>query len=764
MATTDANKELKEAIALEKQMNELRTKSDAAIRDKDTRSLMAYKKEMLKVAAAAKKNSKIHKEVFAEFQGQIKATGTFLEKNRAAVKATKATGISLKNLTLGVLGVATATKQFKVVGAYYDRYIYPLDAKNHELAKAFGQVRNSAGDFLNVGKTATMSGKMAAAANLTMNSIYGIKTSLDAVESPLRFLPVGLAGGVKYIELITSAAKILANTMDAVPGSFEETQLSVVTLKEALGATDDDLDSFATHAVAAGTTVAKQMLFAAKASKTMSTAFNVDQKTLSRNVSILRKDFANFGTFSEEQLAKTAAAAQKLGVSMAGITKLNMFDDFDKTAEAAAQLGQSFGINVDAFELFQAEDPADRLRMLQEAAQDAGVDVSQMGRIGLNHFAELAGGMDVADVVKAFSPGNIMRAQDEMTTGMAKKAMTAEEQSRSLSRVSLAIKGIGDSMESSQKEVFKHLGAFIGQIQNMPATWEERKKAVLEAGLAGGGTGEKVRQRGTKVAIETTAEAQVFAASEEAAAMKNTFLDPMLDRFGSIATAASDAIKNTARLAKVFKSKSDLADAYEKARMDGKDITVLFKQLKGINELLISEKKIWETKTKTSFIEIGNATAKFADDLGNILSGGIGAIAKEAFGKEATSKINQIALDAVNLTVPAPIKKILTDLFPKTLKNPSSGPVAMVGTSGLPDLREVNVSSPLQAPGDKLRPQTMTADAGNQSTVIQNIITLEVDGTTIARATLNAPINPGGPTFRNALMNANPLGNDVGTV
>ena len=85
---------------------------------------------------------------------------------------------------------------------------------------------------------------------------------------------------------------------------------------------------------------------------------------------------------------------------------MDSFDDFDSAAEKAAMLGQSFGISIDAFELFATEDPTERLQMIQEAASRAGVDIANMGRRELNYLSELTG-MGVEDTMKALGQGGL---------------------------------------------------------------------------------------------------------------------------------------------------------------------------------------------------------------------------------------------------------------------------------------------------------------------------------------------------------------------
>jgi hypothetical protein len=207
----------------------------------------------------------------------------------------------------------------------------------------------------------------------------------------------------------------VGQNLDRFKGEITDPEviLNLRGLRNALGLTADESAVFANRAAAFGTSIQGQFVVAANAAQKFAKSSGVDFKIIAKGQNELRKNTRAFATFSEEQLARVAAASAKTGISLStmGGGLVDSFDDFDSAAEKAAMLGQSFGISIDAFELFATEDPTERLQMIQEAASRAGVDIANMGRRELNYLSELTG-MGVEDTMKALGQGGLEVAKE----------------------------------------------------------------------------------------------------------------------------------------------------------------------------------------------------------------------------------------------------------------------------------------------------------------------------------------------------------------
>jgi hypothetical protein len=312
---------------------------------------------------------------------------------------------------------------------YYDKYVLPVVKANAELAKSFSAVQrgvDAQGRSIIVGTS--VAADLARQQDMLDQVLLENTSTLHDQDSALRFLSKGQKGldeqrkiSNELVVGLTDALGPLAaaQTKSGESAGFNALKLSI--LQRAFGLTAAEIGTVAKRAVAFGTSTEAVLLSSAKASTKFAKAFGIDRKVLTRDVGKLQQDFVNFGSFSSEQLASVAARARTLGVSLEGIKKLNMFDNFDQTAEKAAMLSQAFGINVDAFELFAEQDPTKRLEMIREAALAAGQDITQMGRIEQQLLSDLTN-LDVGDALVALSPENLgaeALAAGEAATGEA---------------------------------------------------------------------------------------------------------------------------------------------------------------------------------------------------------------------------------------------------------------------------------------------------------------------------------------------------------
>src|SRR5690606_19459069 len=110
-------------------------------------------------------------------------------------------------------------------------------------------------------------------------------------------------------------------------------------------------------------------------------AFDIDQKLIGKDLGKAIADVRHFGSVTVKEIGQASVYARKLGLELDKIVgTLDAFETFDTAAENAAKLSQSFGVTVDAFELMEAQNPADQLDMLRRQFRAAGVDASNFSR------------------------------------------------------------------------------------------------------------------------------------------------------------------------------------------------------------------------------------------------------------------------------------------------------------------------------------------------------------------------------------------------
>jgi hypothetical protein len=338
----------------------------------------------------------------------------------------------------GVLIAAKAgSKAMEMYGNTYNAIYKPMQEIAATATEQFGAATDAQGKY-----TKTMSGDIVSAQIKLRDVVAGNVKGIHATKPVLRAFSADTAKALEQLEEhhkdFTKNFNDELASMDTGlrdPARVE----NLIGFQKVLGATGEDMGTLAGRARIMGTTIEAQAAVATEASRKFGKAFGVSGKFVAIAMNELRKDFKNFGTFSEEQLAKVAATTRKLGVSISGVTGLaDKFDDFDSAAEKVAMLGQSFGINVDAFDLFAAEDPTERLKMIQEAAAQAGVDIASMSRVEMKHLSDLTG-MGVEDTMKALGQaGQNIRSQ----LGEGPEVKTPADQQQQLIEVQQRLAGV----------------------------------------------------------------------------------------------------------------------------------------------------------------------------------------------------------------------------------------------------------------------------------------------------------------------------------
>ena len=436
-----ANENTKEQIALQQQLKALleenakliaqiesgaisgRTKIERVLREQKAKVRQLGDEMGAGGPELLKQNKELKGQIESISKAQEKATKTNKRASGSVMGLMKefgpaGLGAALVGTTAAITGM---TKGLDMAGKSFTLLGQPILQARSAITKDLGAVLDEQGNYAQ-----NLAGRTAKAQIEFMNEMAKTPKGLATTEPVMRAFSQDLGQAQKQLADRTAQLRQAFQTeMGALNKSLDSSEAvsQIIALQEALGATPEELSAASAQAQITGNTIEGQLGLAALAADKFSKRYGVDFKQVSKATNTLRKDFAMFGTFSEEQLAKVAASAVKLGVSLQGIKKMEIHDSFDTAAEKAAMLGQSFGLNIDAFDLFMEEDPTERLRMIQEAASQAGLDIANMSRVEMKHLADLTG-MGVEDTMKALSDsGQNLRSQ----LGVAEEGKVAAE-------------------------------------------------------------------------------------------------------------------------------------------------------------------------------------------------------------------------------------------------------------------------------------------------------------------------------------------------
>lgn len=208
------------------------------------------------------------------------------------------------------------------------------------------------------------------------------------------------------IEAFTKLAAEMGATFTSLWKEFDDNGGALLAYQKGLGISDEQMKGVAQRALSMGDTIADTFKDTTKYSLELAKAFGLDAKVISRDMVKAFGDVKHFAGATVKEVGEAATYARKLGVELDKITgTLDAFETFDTAAENVAKLSQSFGVTVDAFQLMQAQDPAEQIDILRKSFATAGVDASNFNRQQLKLLASTTG-LDEATAKQAFSMKN----------------------------------------------------------------------------------------------------------------------------------------------------------------------------------------------------------------------------------------------------------------------------------------------------------------------------------------------------------------------
>lgn len=292
------------------------------------------------------------------------------------------------------------------------------------------------------------------------------------------------------LQYLKEVATSMGAAFDATREEWVENGGALLGFQKGLGLTAEQLKSIASRAISTGKPMSKFLLDTAKQTLSLGKAFGISQKVIGKDMAKAFDDMKHFAQLSVKEIGTASVYARKLGVELDKITgTLDQFETFDSAAESAAKLTQSFGLTVDAFQLMEAQSPAEQIDMLRKSFTRAGVDVTTFNRQQLKLLSSTTG-LDEATAKQVFSMHNQGASLDDIkkksevaekkqltqADAMGKLADSIErlvkQQDQTGSFFDMFMKGVGQGLQSSKD--------FIGIIHNI----KNGLQAVFEVGVS----------------------------------------------------------------------------------------------------------------------------------------------------------------------------------------------------------------------------------------------------------------------------------------
>lgn len=256
---------------------------------------------------------------------------------------------------------------------------------------------------------------------------------------------------VERLQYFEEYAKALGPVFDSITTRIGEQGVEALgAFNKALGFTAEGQKAIATRALATGQTVNEVNRQIANYSLQLSEQFGLTMKQVSRAVGEMMADFEHFGHLAPKELTQVAVYARKLGIevkALAGIMDKSF--NFEDAATQAAQLSQAFGLNIDALQQLQEQDPAKKLDNLRKAFFAAGRSIETMTAQERRLLAQQTG-LDANSLDLAFSLKNQSLSYDQIQRKGAAAQKAQLTQAQALEKLSGAIERLVRSGQTFQ--------------------------------------------------------------------------------------------------------------------------------------------------------------------------------------------------------------------------------------------------------------------------------------------------------------------------
>ena len=291
----------------------------------------------------------------------------------------------------------------------------------------------------------------------------GTKAVLETTKTLAGFKDTGLSAWrvfgtvAERLTLVTKVAVTMGSTFGMLRKEFEQNGGALLAFQKGLGVSDEQMKSIGDRAITIGKPMTKVFMDMTKQTLALGKAFDIDQKLIGKDMAKAMQNVKHFGALAVKEIAQASVYSRKLGVELDKITgTLDAFETFDSAAENAAKLSQAFGVNIDAFKLMEAQNPAEQLDMLRKSFRDAGVDASQFSRQQAKLLAQSTG-LDEATVRQTFSSQNYGVSLDDVkkkSDAAQKKTMTQQEAMSKLADSIERLVKAGPQLENSFWKMF----------------------------------------------------------------------------------------------------------------------------------------------------------------------------------------------------------------------------------------------------------------------------------------------------------------------
>tara|TARA_B100000427_G_scaffold278656_1_gene248512 strand:+ start:2218 stop:5985 length:3768 start_codon:yes stop_codon:yes gene_type:complete len=341
---------------------------------------------------------------FEDFQKAVKASNGVLETTATILKgvkevlntvvggvATLGSGFVIKIITSLISGVVNVLKSATGIVTKFFKLTLSLPFQiaeaaaslggkiRKEIVETFYQAREDAKKDFDLNSSIGEGVK-----KLTSITIGSLKEFEYANSNLTKLFGHGSQGAAQMMKFTLENVSAMGHFSELFGSSIMKNKDSIEFLARAqksMNMSTEDIGYMALVAASNGESIYTAIDRVRESLQVISLKSGVDFKRLSTNFFKLRKNIVEFGHLSDIELSKTVSKITQLGVKTDDVVNVfKQFGTFESAASSAAQLYQTFGMNIDAFTLISERDPAKIIDMFRQGMYETGKTFSDLNR------------------------------------------------------------------------------------------------------------------------------------------------------------------------------------------------------------------------------------------------------------------------------------------------------------------------------------------------------------------------------------------------
>jgi len=394
-STSKASKELTDAA---KDANKAATENAKSF---DT-AFKANKSGLDKLHKANKENLNSLSKLNNTLSSITDSHNEFVQKSEEAANAANKFANALKSVTAGAFGflkvlgsiVGLISNFFKSAMTLpfmvLDRVAQLGNALREDIVVTIGQAAQDSKEFFD-----SLSSIGQGIQNVANIGIGMLKTFENYNSDAVKLFGEGASGIANMTKETTESIKNMGHYSEYFGQTItrnKEALFHYTRIKRIMGLTAEQEAYYAQDAGINLMSVSKRIGEVALMTDAVGKQYGIDGKRLMLNFNKLRTDIALFSHLSDEELLKTTSRLTQMKISVEDASAVfKKFNTFEDAANSVAMLSQTFGMNLDAMDIIQANNPEDIINMFRDGMIATGRTFDELNRFEKQILADQTG-------------------------------------------------------------------------------------------------------------------------------------------------------------------------------------------------------------------------------------------------------------------------------------------------------------------------------------------------------------------------------------